>query len=233
MNLKQVNLTRSGQKILNDLNLDIPERGVMVLLGANGAGKSTLLNVLAGISDIDSGEIILKQARHRFLMPEPAVFYPQLTVEEQLRFIATINHVNAANDEVKRLLDLWQLMPVKQQLTQHLSLGFRQRLSLAQLEVSQADVLLMDEPLNGMDPEVLKIFKTQVKHWKSTKTIVMATHIMHEVQELADWVVVMWQGNIIHSAAYQQELDFYQIYQHAIDQHHKTFVGTGSKNSEN
>ena len=215
--LSKINWSRSSQKILDNLTVDIPSTGVTVLLGANGAGKSTLLSVLAGIRSPDSGHIELAQFNKTFLMPEPAVFYPNLTVQEQLMFVAGLFHVESASLQVEKLIIQWQLQTVKLKLTKHLSLGFRQRLSLAQLALTDAEVMLLDEPMNGMDPEVMTVFKKQVLLWKVSKSLVLATHIMHEAEALADWVVVMFRGRVIHSAAYQHDISFSDIYQQAIE----------------
>ena len=220
MKLKQLCLSRSKQMILQNLTANFPGTGVTVLLGSNGAGKSTLLNVLAGISAFDSGELLLNENTSVCLMPEPAVFYPQLSVVEQLKFVAELYGQNIGQEDLGITLEMWQLQAVKDKLTQHLSLGFRQRLSLAQLYLSNADLWLLDEPMNGMDPEVLAVFKQQIMQLKTTKGIVMATHIMHEAQELADWVAVMHQGQIINSEAYDNSTSFHQLYQQAIDKYH-------------
>lgn len=226
MKLKQLCLTRSNKLILNNLTVELPGTGVTVLLGANGAGKSSLLNVVAGISELSSGHLQLEKNTVVSLMPEPAVFYPQLTVQEQLAFVATLYEVDQVDESVSLAIETWQLAEVKHVLTKHLSLGYRQRLSLAQLSVSHADLWLMDEPMNGMDPDVLAVFKTQIKAHKQTKAIIMATHIMHEAQELADWVVVMHQGQAIHSAAYDQQTQFYELYQQTIKEHQHKYTQT-------
>lgn len=223
MKLNKLCLSRSKQKILHELTVELPPSGVTVLLGANGAGKSTLLSVLAGISQADSGIIALGGVKDVFLMPEPAAFYPQLTVKEQLMFVTKLFHSTDLDNRVAQAIETWKLDDVSNQLTQHLSLGFRQRLSLAQLMVSNAGLLLLDEPMNGMDPELLMTFKAQINHWKKAKSIIMATHIMHEAQELADWVVVMNQGQIIYSAAYTNEGSFHDIYQQAMQAQHAKY----------
>lgn len=220
MKLNKVCLTRSNQKILDSLDAEWPGSGVVVLLGANGAGKSTLLNLLAGIDTADSGSVELPQGTTQFMLPEPAKFYPQLSVSEQLSFVAALSGNDINSEQLETLLNAWQLTSVKDKLTKHLSLGYRQRLSLAQLDLSDADVFLMDEPMNGMDPDVMSVFKAKVNSWKQDKSIVMATHILHEAQEFADWVVVMEQGKIIASKAYQQDEDFQSIYHNAINHHH-------------
>ncbi len=222
MKLNKVCLSRSHQNILHKLDAEWPDTGVVVLLGANGAGKSSLLNLLAGVETPDSGEIFFKNQSSHFLMPEPAKFYPHLTVSEQLSFVAQLCQQPFNNDQMDDLLREWQLSEVADKLTAHLSLGYRQRLSLAQLDLSAADVLLMDEPMNGMDPAVMQVFKEKVTNWKNNKLIVMATHILHEAQQLADWVVVMERGQMIYSEAFDQSMAFHEIYHQAIQQHHQS-----------
>ncbi len=222
MKLNKLHLSRSKQVILQHVSAEFPVPGVVVLLGANGAGKSTLLSVLAGVSQVDSGSIEMGRLNDVFLMPEPAAFYPQLTVTEQLEMVANLNQKNHVDQVVNSAIEHWKLNPVASKLTKHLSLGYRQRLSLAQLMVSEADLLLLDEPMNGMDPEVVAVFKSQINQWKVSKCIVMATHIMHEAQEMADWVVVMHQGRVIHSAPYRNQQDFHDIYQLAIQSDHES-----------
>ena len=221
LKLNKLCLARSKQKILHGIDVELPTPGVTVLLGANGAGKSSLLNVLAGISLPDSGQIIRTDLSDSYLMPEPASFYPHLTVLEQLRFVAE-QCQTLDDDWISAVMSAWQLEHEAQKLTSQLSLGYRQRLSLAQLAVSDAEVLLLDEPMNGMDPAIMSLFKEQMHIWQQNKTVVMATHIMHEAQDMADWVVVMHQGHVIQSSAYQHQISFNQLYQNAIKHHHQS-----------
>lgn len=221
MKLNKLCLNRANQKILDELTAEWPGSGVVVLLGANGAGKSTLLNMIAGTEVPDSGSIELTYKTTKFIMPEPARFYPHLTVREQLLVVSGLCQQKYDTEQIDTLLEHWQLTSVSDKLTQHLSLGFRQRLSLAQLEASQAGVLLLDEPMNGMDPEIMRVFKEKVLQWKQDKLLIMATHVLHEAQQLADWVVVMERGRIIMSEAYQPGMVFHEIYQQAIDNHHQ------------
>lgn len=225
LKLNALSLSAYVQKILADVTIDLPNPGVTVLLGANGAGKSSLLNVMAGIISPSSGEFNQHDIRTVAYMPEPASFYAHLTVREQLGFIA---HLYAASEaSVDQVIELWQLSDQENKLTKHLSLGYRQRLSLAQLSLADADLLLLDEPMNGMDPEVMAVFKQQVSHWRENKAVVMATHVMHEAAQLTDWVVVMQRGEVVYSAPYQNE-NMNELYQQAIDSHHNTKSKEGS-----
>ncbi len=227
LKLKALSLTRSVQNILTDLTVELPTPGVTVLLGANGAGKSSLLKVLAGIIEPSTGEIEVGGLKTFAYMPEPANFYPNLTVCEQLEFVSTL--YNGNNERVKQAIDTWQLGNQVNKLTKHLSLGYRQRLSLAQLSVADADLLLMDEPMNGMDPVVMQTFKQQIKQWCQTKAVIMATHIMHEAQAMADWVAIMHQGRIIHTTEYNNQ-NLNELYQTAINSHHDSVKQSASSN---
>jgi len=225
MKINQLCLTRSGQEILQQMSADIPDTGVVVLLGANGAGKSTLLEVMAGLLQPDRGEVQGLHTLSRYLLPEPAVFYPYLTVREQLQFVAWQMQRGAI--DLAPVLQRWGLSAMAGRLTRQLSLGYRQRLSLAQLDVSAAAVLLMDEPMNGMDPQVMTDFQHQVMQWKADKLIVIATHIMQEIEALADWVVVMHQGQLITSRAHDPKLGFQTLYQQAVSDWQKSLNHAG------
>ncbi len=217
LKLKNLCLSRSGQLILNDLSLELPAQKLTVLLGANGAGKSTLLHVLAGLVSPDSGAVTAGNDVTRSLVPEPAVFYPYFSVAEQLAFVAGQSAASAKLDQV---ITDWQLTAVLDKKTRHLSLGFRQRLSLAQAILLQPDWLLLDEPMNGMDPDLLDLFKQQINQLKTHCTVVMATHIMHEAQSLADHVVVMYLGQVVGQCANRPGLSFHDYYQQCIHAHH-------------
>lgn len=221
LKLKNLCLSRSGQLILNDLSLDLPEQKLTVLLGANGAGKSTLLHVLAGLASPDSGSVAAGAEVIRSLVPEPAVFYPYFSVAEQLAFVAGQAAVDTPSSMLEQVIADWQLAAVLNKKTRHLSLGYRQRLSLAQAVLLQPDCLLLDEPMNGMDPDLLVLFKQQIKQLKTQCTVVMATHIMHEAQSLADHVVVMYLGQVVGQCANRPGLSFHDYYQQCINACHE------------
>ena len=133
MKINQLCLSRSGQEILQHIQADLPDQGVIVLLGANGAGKSSLLEVLAGLIEPDQGDIRGLPASSRYLLPEPAVFYPYLTVVEQLQFVAW--QMQRGSADLTPVLQRWGLNEQARRLTRQLSLGYRQRRSLARLAV--------------------------------------------------------------------------------------------------
>ncbi len=226
---KKLTLKKQNQLILDQVNLSLADQSITVLLGANGAGKSTLLRVLSGLYSIDSGVIDWHKKGaspnpHRVAyVSEPAVFYPHLTVEEQLLFHAGSHKLLPMNAE--QALAQWGLSDVAKKKTNHLSLGYRQRLALAQALMQRPRLLLLDEPMNGMDPELMSLFKSEVIKIKQHCCVVMASHLLHMMDDWVDDVVVMAQGRVVSQETKHPDKNLYQMYQECIDRN----SGNGDK----
>lgn len=223
--IQNLSLKRAGRVLIDGLNVSLPSSGLITLLGANGAGKSTLLRLLAGVSIATEGTISHRHDLTTGWMPEPARFYRQLTVEDQLLLQADLLALPEPEQAVQKVLSDWRLDTVKNQRTEHLSLGFRQRLSLAQALLAPVDILLLDEPMNGMDPDLMQQFKHFLADFKQHKLVLMATHLMAEVSELADQVMVMHQGQLLAQQNFQQTLtsvDLMHFYQNSLKDWQKT-----------
>ncbi|KAA3641671.1 MAG: ABC transporter ATP-binding protein [Proteobacteria bacterium] len=224
--MNNLTLQRQGHCLINDINLQLPASGLVVILGANGAGKSSLLRLLAGVSTETSGQVEFPDDLQIGWMAEPARFYRQLSVLEHLRLQADLLDLANSEQAVQRVLDTWGLKMVENQLTDHLSLGYRQRLSLAGALLAPVDVLLLDEPMNGMDPDLMQQFKAFLADFKQHKLVVMATHLMAEVGALTDWAIVMHQGRILAQQDCQQQtmtaVALLQFYQHSLTDWQKT-----------
>ena len=220
--LDNLSVIRQGHHLLRNIQLSLPAQGLVVVLGANGAGKSSLLRVLAGVSEATAGTIRYRSDVRIGWMPEPASFYPQLTVHEQLLLWADLQAVEQAQTAVEQMMTDWGLVGVRNQTTLHLSLGYRQRLSLAMALLPAVDVLLLDEPMNGMDPDLMQQFKNRLTELKQRHLVILVTHLMAEVSVLSDWVLVMQQGQIIlQQDVRTQNIDavgLMNIYQQAFQQ---------------
>lgn len=217
--LQNLSLVAGSTEILQQLDLQLPERGLTVLLGANGSGKSTLLRLLAGVVLPTVGEICLPDdwsVAEVAYLPEPAVFYHHLTVVEQLSLVA--NQRQQGREAVQTAIELWQLQAVANQRTSQLSLGYRQRLGLAQALLREPKLLLLDEPMNGMDPELAAFFEQQMKQLKERCCVVMATHLLHHVDDWVDFVVVMHQGRILAAEQKPKAQGLYDFYQSVMQQ---------------
>ena len=182
------NVSKSfGQlKALDGVTLRVRRGEIYGLLGPNGAGKTTLIRLVCGLLDAQSGTVnVLGQRmpqvavlRHIGYMTQQAALYPALSVEENVRFFAAIN---GAENGVKEALDLVQLYDRRQSVVQTLSGGMRQRCSLACALVHRPDLLLLDEPTVGVDPQL------RVQFWESFRqmaangtTMIVSSHVMDE-----------------------------------------------------
>jgi ABC-2 type transport system ATP-binding protein len=173
-------------KALNGVTLRVRRGEIYGLLGPNGAGKTTLIRLICGLLEAQSGSVnVLGQRmpqvavlRHIGYMTQQAALYPALSVEENVRFFAAIN---GAEDGVKEALDLVQLYDRRSSVVQTLSGGMRQRCSLACALVHRPDLLLLDEPTVGVDPQL------RVQFWESFRqmaangtTMIVSSHVMDE-----------------------------------------------------
>jgi len=195
------------QKILNEINLSLNNPQAVTLLGPNGAGKSTLLKSLAAvlycqsgtvsINALDSEKDRLKYLLHVGYMPESAAIMPELSVLEQLQFTASINQVSNTEEDIERVVEICQLKQVIMKRTNQLSLGYKQRLNLAQAIIHKPQVLIMDEPLNGLDPHLIIEFREIIKQMKKECLIIMSTHYLAEAANISDRVLIMQHGKLL------------------------------------
>ena len=173
-------------KALNGVTLQVRKGEIYGLLGPNGAGKTTLIRLICGLLEAQSGSVnVLGRRmpqvavlRHIGYMTQQAALYPALSVEENVSFFAAIN---GAEDGVKESLELVQLYDRRRSVVQTLSGGMRQRCSLACALVHRPDLLLLDEPTVGVDPQL------RVQFWESFRqmaasgtTIIVSSHVMDE-----------------------------------------------------
>jgi|SRR5690554_1531875 len=204
VHLQNVSWQRNGRTLLHKVELLLPESGLVLFLGANGAGKSSLLKLLAGVSQVSSGKILSQATARIGWMPEPARFYDYLTVREHMFLQADLLALKNPLSAVNGLMEEWQLLEVDDYLAKHLSLGYRQRLSLAMALLGQPNVLLLDEPMNGMDPSLLQQFKIFLSATKNQTLVLMATHLLAEASDLADHCIIMHQGALLNYRSYQE-----------------------------
>ena len=207
MSLKIKNLTKKfGEQVaLSNININIEKNEIIGLLGANGAGKSTLMKSIVGGLKIDSGEILFNnkdittnevetKSKIGFL-PENNPLYLDMFVKEYLQFVANIHKIPYEN--VEKVINLVGLTPEKSKKIKQLSKGYKQRVGLAQAIVHRPDLLILDEPTNGLDPNQIVEIRNLIKEIGQEKTIIISTHIMQEVEALCSRVILIHKGNII------------------------------------
>jgi len=190
---------------IHDLSLSLRRGDVLGLLGLNGAGKSTTLKMLAGTLTPDSGQVIINgfsmaqdplQARQRIgFLPDTPPLYNDMRVADYLRFCAKLRRVSnaAITDKLNAALLLCDLQSVARQRIAQLSKGFRQRVGLAQALIHEPDVLLLDEPSNGLDPNQMQGMRSIISHTGEKQAVI-------EARAVCNRIAVVHQGRLIHEA---------------------------------
>jgi ABC-2 type transport system ATP-binding protein len=207
MSLHIINLSKKfgEQTTLNAINIEINSNEIIGLLGPNGAGKSTLMKSVAGVLKIEEGEIIFngKDIRENEIetkkkigfLPENNPLYGEMYVKEYLNFVANLH--NISKERIDEVIDLVGITPEKSKKISQLSKGYQQRVGLAQAILHQPDLLILDEPTNGLDPNQIIEIRNIIKEMGKEKTVILSTHIMQEVEALCSRVIVIHQGNIV------------------------------------
>ncbi len=215
--IAHINKSFGSQQVLRDVCLEIPQGQVIGLLGPNGAGKSTLMKILMGLWRADSGTVEVPE-RIGYL-PENNPLYEEMYVTEYLEFMAGLTSAGS-KDGLSALIELVGLTPEKHKHIRELSKGYRQRVGLAQALLGDPQLLILDEPTTGLDPNQLVEIRALIKNLTSNRqsrsvsetvcqaedrsvlcqrsgpSIILSTHIMQEVREMCDRVVILDHGEI-------------------------------------
>lgn len=196
--LDHIHKSFGKQQVLKDISLEIPSGQVLGLLGPNGAGKSTLMKILIGLWKPDKGTV--EAPINIGYLPENNPLYEDMYVVEYLLFMARITMRDASAKEqkerVENLIERVGLTPERHKHIRTLSKGYRQRVGLAQALIGDPDLLILDEPTTGLDPNQLVDIRNLIRQVGKDRTVILSTHIMQEVREMCDRVVVLSQGVI-------------------------------------
>lgn len=194
--IAHINKAFGVQQVLRSVTLEIPEGQVVGLLGPNGAGKSTLMKILLGLWRADSGNVEVPE-RIGYL-PENNPLYEEMYVSEYLRFMAEMTGIpESRNPEiVDGLIEKVGLTPERKKHIRELSKGYRQRVGLAQALLGDPQLLILDEPTTGLDPNQLVEIRALIRSLGKERTVILSTHIMQEVREMCDRVVILDHGEI-------------------------------------
>lgn len=214
MSLNIINLTKKfgEQTALNSVNIEINHNEIIGLLGPNGAGKSTLMKSVAGVLKIDEGEVIFhgKDIRENEIeakkkigfLPENNPLYGEMYVKEYLNFVADLHQI--PKERVNEVIDLVGITPEKSKKISQLSKGYQQRVGLAQAILHRPDLLILDEPTNGLDPNQIIEIRNIIKEIGQEKTVILSTHIMQEVEALCSRVILIHHGNILQDCKIEE-----------------------------
>ena len=198
---------------IKDISFSIPEGQIVSFLGPNGAGKSTTMKILCGylapsegsasIAGCDVASNRLEAARHLGYLPENGPLYNDMTPRELLEFFGEARGLSVAmrKERIAIVVDQCALGEVIEKPVGKLSRGYRQRVCLAQALLHDPAVLVMDEPTAGLDPNQIREFRENIRVLGSRKTILISTHILQEVEAVADRVLFVNDGKLVYDGA--------------------------------
>ena len=193
------------QKALDNISFSVQKGEIVGFLGPNGAGKSTLMKILTTYINADSGTAVVNGfdvsrdensvQKSVGYLPEHNPLYLDLYVKEYLAFNADVYKV--AKSRIQEVIELTGLTPESHKKIGQLSKGYRQRVGLANALLHNPDVLILDEPTTGLDPNQLVEIRQLIKNVGSDKTVFLSTHIMQEVEAICDRVIIIDKGVIV------------------------------------
>lgn len=207
MSIEVQNITKvyGTQKALDNISFSIKKGEIVGFLGPNGAGKSTTMKILNGfikasegkvfVNGIDVAENPIEAQRNIGYLAEHNPLYLDMYVREYLNFCASIHKID--KEKVKKIIAKVNLTTEVHKKIKQLSKGYRQRVGLASAMLHNPDVLILDEPTTGLDPNQLAEIRTLIKDFGVDKTVLFSTHILQEVEAICDRVIIINQGVIV------------------------------------
>ena len=206
--VKHLTKSYDSHPALDDLSFTIEKGRVYGFLGPNGAGKSTTMNIMTGYIGADSGEVLIngfdilkepeKAKRSVGYLPEIPPLYPDMTVREYLSFVSELKEIPRKDSaaQVDKVLSLVRLTDVSSRLIRNLSKGYRQRTGLAAAVLCFPDIIILDEPTVGLDPKQIIEIRQLIRTLSKDHTIILSSHILAEVQEICDYVLIISKGRL-------------------------------------
>lgn len=212
------NLTKQYEKVkaIDDISFDVKKGEIVGFLGPNGAGKTTTMRILtcfmpatsgtAKIAGYDIFEHSLDVKRRVGYLPETPPLYPEMTVSAYLDYVSVLKGVSSVQKRaaVGRAIEKCHLGEVRKRIIGHLSKGYRQRVGLAQALIHDPQVLILDEPTIGLDPKQIIDIRKLIKELGGAHTVILSTHILPEVTQICEKVIIINEGKIVAIDTYDQ-----------------------------
>ena len=209
LEIKNISKSYGAQQVLCAINQEFDAGRIVGLLGPNGAGKSTLMKIVTGYVAADEGEVFIDGklvavddvATKRLVgyLPEHNPLYLDMYVREYLGFVAEVYGLRgvAKRDAVEGVIQSTGLAYESHKMIKQLSKGYRQRVGIAAAIIHNPKVLILDEPTTGLDPNQLIEIRELIKNLGRDRLVIFSTHIMQEVEQVCDDVIVINKGNVI------------------------------------
>ena len=205
--IKNITKTFGSQYALDHVSFKVDKGEIVGLLGPNGAGKSTLMKIITCFIPPSDGDVTvcghsiyddpLDVRRHIGYLPELNPLYPDMYVREYLRFAAGLSGVKNRARRADEMIELTGLTPEAHKKIGQLSKAYRQRVVLAQALIHDPEVLILDEPTTGLDPNQLEFIRSLIPNPGKEKVVLLSTHIMQEVEAMCTRAVIINRGRIV------------------------------------
>jgi ABC-2 type transport system ATP-binding protein len=216
--VKNITKTYGEIRALDGVDFVVETGKVVGFLGSNGAGKTTTMDIICGCLGSDSGSVkicgidlleepIEAKKKIGYLPDEPPI-YDDMRVVDYVVYAAKLNQVPAdcLKQRVEQALDVLSLQDVRNRVIGNLSKGYRQRVGLAQAIVHQPEVLILDEPTEGLDPNQIVLIRELIQNLGGKHTILLSSHILSEVQNTCDEIIIIDRGKVVKKGTYEQLL---------------------------
>ena len=198
---------------IRDISISFNSKGIYGLLGSNGAGKSTTMNIMCGVLKPTSGQVFIQDIslsqqpelakQHLGFLPQRPPLYPELTVREYLRYAAGLRQIPAKSitRSVEEVIDQCMLSSHQYKTIGALSGGYQQRVGIAQSIIHKPNIVVFDEPTNGLDPNQIESIRALIQQIGELRTVILSTHILSEVEASCDHICMIEQGRLIFSGS--------------------------------
>lgn len=215
---KELGKNFKHKRVLDQINLNVPTGKIYCIMGPNGAGKSTLLKIISGIEKPTEGVVTFKDKNWKredlkvigSLIEEPGLF-DNLTVEENIKLKLKLHRVENKNQE--QILNTLGFGDHNQEKVKGFSTGMRQRLGIALAFMGNPDLVILDEPTNGLDTfGIHELRELLMLEKKQGKTIIIASHMLSEIQKVADRIAILGDGKLLLEEDYEPEADLEELF---------------------
>lgn len=208
VNVKDVTKNFGDQKALDRVSFEISTGEIAGFIGPNGSGKTTMMRIMTGLIPPTTGEVTISgydaltqslEIRQNIgYLPEHNPVYPEMYVKEYLQFLAGMYHLGKNTTErIQEIITETGLEPEQHKKIGQLSKGYRQRIGIAQAIIHDPEVLILDEPTTGLDPNQIIEIRNLISKTGNTKTVLLSTHIMQEVEAICDRIIIINNGKIV------------------------------------
>ena len=192
---------------VDNISFTVKDGEIVGLLGPNGAGKSTTMNAITGYIEQTNGEITIngyntikkskKAKREIGYMPEGVPLYADMTIKEFVSYMADLRKIKGKKEKIQKVLKKVGLLEIQNKLIRNLSRGQKQRVSIAGTLIGEPKVLILDEPTVGLDPKQITEIRSLIKDMGKNHTIILSSHILSEVSQICDRVIIINKGKIV------------------------------------